>query len=152
MSKIILPPNFSAKEIVCRCPNKCYYKDLDNLPYQVGVQGKSFNPTVWLKKVLEYLRELRWAYEGPIALSSVLRCTNHPAEVNKPHGPGAHTIGAAVDIKQKRNDDSLRGITIEMAGDHNRKGLGMALSFTHIDFKHPHNAFDKKRIWTYSNK
>lgn len=71
-----LTKNFSAWEFRCRYTGKA------------GIE----------LKLVEALQKLRDVLGSPISVNSGYRHPSHPVEVNKPSGPGIHTLGQAADI------------------------------------------------------
>lgn len=51
------------------------------------------------QETLDRLGRLRLAYGQPLVITSGYRCKDHPVEAKKASGPGAHTLGCAVDIR-----------------------------------------------------
>jgi len=98
---------------------------------------------------LERLNSLRADYGKPMTVSSGYRCPEHPIEVKKPSGPGAHTSSRAADIAVQ-GEDALR--LVELAIRHGFTGIGInqkgSSRFIHLD-DISDDRFPRPTIWSY---
>lgn len=78
---------FSADEMRCKCG--CGGEMPDRPSFQ---------------HLLNTLNSIRFELDKPIIINSGWRCENHPAERDKPSGPGYHNRFGAVDISLKGHD------------------------------------------------
>ena len=106
-----------------------------------------------LKMSDEFLQELdglREEYGSALFVNSAYRCSQHPDEIVKADGPGAHNAGLAVDFRvQGEAAVKLLGVALKRGWTGigvNQKGAGR---FLHLD-RMP-NQLDAPRpgIWSY---
>ncbi len=116
--------NFPVTDLRCKC-RTC--------------KGKE--PNQCAEWALDKLQAIRDEFNAPIIISSAYRCVNHPEEAKK-KSPGTHNQGIAFDAFIPWGADRARFIAIALK--HGVKGLGIANSFIHIDFR------DSYMSWTYS--
>lgn len=81
---------------------------------------------------LDKLQDIRDEYGKGMIVNSGYRCADHPAEARKDK-PGQHHEGVAFDISCDNGYDRLR--LVELARKHGAKGIGVAKTFVHIDFR-----------------
>ena len=99
------------------------------------------------KDFLKVLNALREDCDFPFPVTSGYRCAEHPIELMKSKGPGAHTTGKAIDI----GVSGAKALTvIKKALEHgihrigvNQKGTGR---FIHLDMAED---YPSPAIWSY---
>ncbi|ARM70591.1 endolysin [Shewanella phage SppYZU05] len=117
--------SFSARELSCRC-SSC----------------KQSKPHQMQEYVLRGLQAIRDVANRPLILTSAYRCANHPDEIKKA-APGRHNQGLAVDIKV--SNDRERAEIVDLGLKYGAKGIGVAKSFVHLDWR-----TGPKAMWLYS--
>lgn len=119
-------PNFSEKELACKC---CGRADM--------------SPDFMLT-----LQALRSAAAMPLAVTSGYRCVEHNTVVG---GGPAHVLGRAVDIAISRGDAYH---VLKLALLHGFTGIGIKqhgdLRFLHLDNLTDREAVPRPTIWSYS--
>lgn len=104
---------------------------------------------------LDLLTKIRIECDFPFALSSAYRSPEHPLEMRKPNGAGAHSTGKAVDILC-RGENAVKLISVAIAFGITRigvqqKGTGRFIHLdvcTQDDFPEIEN-YPEETIWSY---
>ena len=117
--------SFSARELSCRCPS-CQQAKPHRMQ-EVALRG---------------LQAVRDEANRPLVLTSAYRCAKHPEEAKK-EAPGRHNQGLAVDIKV--SSDRERAEIVDLGLAHGARGIGVAKSFVHLDWR-----TGPKAMWLYS--
>lgn len=130
-------PDFYFSEFVCRC----------------GCGECRMDP-----EFLDMLQLIRGSINLSINITSGYRCENHPEEVNKEDGPGAHNYGRAADMGCPgwKAIAILAAATILSAQGHERPITGIGVQqkgkkrFLHLDSMKP-GEFHRHRptMWSY---
>jgi len=103
-------PNFSVDELKCKC---------------------GCNKLLFSTHLLDALQHYRNDY-GAVKITSAYRCPQHNASVSSTGHDGPHTTGFAVDIST--NTKSQYDLVRFFLANYSAKGIGIAKSFTHIDY------------------
>jgi len=104
---------------------------------------------------LDLLTKIRIECDFPFALSSAYRSPQHPLEMRKPSGAGAHSTGKAVDILC-RGENAVKLVSVAIAFGITRIGIQQKGTgrFIHIDactqddFPEIEN-YPEETIWSY---
>lgn len=103
------------------------------------------------QQTLDRLGRLRLAYGAPIVITSGYRCPQHPKEAAKASGPGAHAIGAAVDVRAiGREAYRLVKLALELGFT----GVGISQRdgqprYVHLDDAEPETGLVRPTMWSY---
>lgn len=114
--------NFTDAELACQC-------------------GCGFLPT---KEAQESLQSLREAWGKPMKITSAARCKTYNRNVGGVPD-SEHSKGQAFDVALMNNE---RWAFVKLAIEHGWHGIGIAVTFIHIDLRDKERA----RVWNYSNK
>lgn len=127
-------PNFSEKEIACRCGN-CSIESWQNINFAS----------------MDKLQKMRTALGFAMPISSGFRCPNHKSERKKAE-PGAHGHGQGFDIGCS-HEQAL--IILERAREFGFTGVGVKQKgtgrFVHVDDmpNEPEKNRPRPHIWSY---
>lgn len=81
---------------------------------------------------LDNLQLVRDEFGKGMSINSGWRCRNHGSEAKKDK-PGQHNAGVAFDIRCDNGYDRLR--LVELGRKHGAKGIGVAKTFVHLDWR-----------------
>ena len=103
--------NFSPKEFVCSCCNTL-----------------KISPVV-----LDFVQQYRNISGKSVSITSGYRCPKHNSSVSSTGEDGPHTTGLAIDIATN-TQSQYQLIRFALQYDPRAMGIGIAKTFTHIDF------------------
>jgi len=121
-------PDFSINEFKCKC---------------------GCNKVLISTKLLDALQDYRDRY-GSVIITSGYRCPEHNNSVSSTGHDGPHTTGLAVDIST--DSKSQYNVVRFFLNDYIAQGIGIAKSFTHIDFLTEENNVKyamRPNMWSY---